>query len=562
MSDDDIMDLTAIVRPGAAQQNVQAAPDTADLGTRPADGHVVDPNEKIDLPLLSDLDALLEELGVAEQPKAAAPLAPKAEPSFDDLDADILNGNSAPEQTAPAQATAVGQAASAQTVQSAELNPDSDILDLVEILPSPAQKTQAPSAATPAPQAAPAAVQAAPASVQAGPAARAQAVDLDEINALVDDLQPSPTSPAHPAQTKQAPAPQAAPVKAPATQVPASQTEAVTSATGVRATAPAAPASQIEQDIASILEDVSAATAAPPAPAPVAPPKPAPAPVAAPKPVPASVAAPKPAPAAPAAASPAPAPSAPIPASPPSTAQEKQDDDGIDMDELDAMLDQVLSVAPKNTKRDVNRTAPAPAVVPVSAPAPAPVKAPVKPAVNVPAPAAKTAAADPVAPVPAEPEIPAFDDVDVGAMLAEADIKQKTAPSQLAHKSTVTVQRTDASAPAIHQVPAPALKITPVAKQAAHTRVAQNSSNTAQSAAMQEAQAADHAALTRAQAEIRRLTREMDSLRVENNEFKTRVTALSSELVDLRSNIDKHAARAAAKVIREELMPALSSELN
>ncbi|MDR2825693.1 MAG: DUF3450 domain-containing protein, partial [Deltaproteobacteria bacterium] len=298
-------------------------------------------------------------------------------------------------------------------------------------------------------------------------------------------------------------------------------------------------------------------------------------------------------PVAPVAASPAPAPASapsaaqltpaasPTPVAPEqAVARENQDVDGIDMDELDAMLDQVLSVAPKNKKSDITRTAPAAKVsssisgavepkaaaatntAPTMAPAQAAEKASAKPVVNVPASAAQTAAADPVAPVPAEPEIPVFDDVDVGAMLAEADMKQKTTPTQLAPKSTVTVKRTDASTPAIHQGPAPALKITPVAKSAANTISAQNANHTAQSAAMQEAQAADHAALTRAQAEIRRLTREMDSLRVENNEFKTRVTALSSELVDLRSNIDKHAAKAAAKVIREELMPVLSSELN
>jgi flagellin-like hook-associated protein FlgL len=468
--DDDIIELTEVVKPGGARIDVPPAP-AKNSGAAPAIGHAAGRDEKSDL-LLSDLDALLEELGVADQPKA--PVAPpaKAAPGF------VQPGVSPP--------------GAQQTEPKAALSSDADILDLVTALPDPGKKGTAPAAAA-APIAA--TVQTTPVQTARKPASP----DLEKINAVIDGLQPPPAQPEQAA----VPVAQGLPGGLPGAEKPAS------------------PASQTEQDIVSILEDVDAATAAPQA--------------------------------------------APSPPEPPAS-RSAQENDGIDLNELDAMLDQVLSVAPKN-KRDAPT---AKTGAPASSPAPAASVA--APAASVASPAAKLSAPD---------------DADVGTMLREAELKQNSPAASPAASAEIVKpdvramppeaelkQKSPAASPAASAEIAKAeeeqpaglprqaeampqnMRITPKAKPALRAKI------TPLSNVQPSAPGGEQTALSRAQAEIRQLIKQVDDLRTENREFKNRITSLNSEILDLRDNIEKHAAKAAARVIREELMPVLSAELD
>ena len=141
MSDDDILDLVDIVQEGKVKEKTEElslagmeydAPghdygndldallmkatdhsvgSSADGGTEllengvplghgePADGHKVDPNEELELPPLSDLDALLVELGVDGDSSKKSGDGQKIEASYndnkslldeEDIDADIM----------------------------------------------------------------------------------------------------------------------------------------------------------------------------------------------------------------------------------------------------------------------------------------------------------------------------------------------------------------------------------------------------------------------------------------------------------------------------------------
>jgi hypothetical protein len=280
-------------------------------------------------------------------------------------------------------------------------------------------------------------------------------------------------------------------------------------------------ATQTAQDIASILEDVDAATAAPQAEASAV--------------MQAGSARNDPAPSAQVRQAPA-----------SSSARTAQENDGIDMVELDAMLDQVLSVAPKNRRPDAGR---------VASEARAGAAAPQAGAVQEEELSASSGAVTGVAAASAagsaahgaEGAAGSSAEDDVGAMLLEADLKQKN----LAGSAVVPMAEESSAKNAASQ----AAKTIPMAGFAKETEGASLSTPSSVAPGM------DPSALSRAQAEIRRLTREITGLRVENRDFKNRITSLSSEMQDLRDNMDKHAARAAAKVIREELMTAISGEL-
>ncbi|MDL2314390.1 hypothetical protein LJC36_05360, partial [Desulfovibrio sp. OttesenSCG-928-C14] len=153
MADDDIIELTEVVKPaeGAEPGGEPAGEDQPDFGAdldallsglgdtpsqpvakeaetaRPApaapqgsptpDGHVVNPNEEIDMPSLTDLDALLQELGVEDD-------APQTQSGPAPVNPDALSddaGGDAPAQDAsPAPAAQAGQGAA---------NPGADIMD-------------------------------------------------------------------------------------------------------------------------------------------------------------------------------------------------------------------------------------------------------------------------------------------------------------------------------------------------------------------------------------------------------------------------------------------------
>jgi hypothetical protein len=504
-------------------------------GAGSAGGRLAASGEKPELPLLSDLDALLEELGAGDSPKAAVPPKPKTAPIFDNL------------------AGGSPKASAIKTAKTTALSPDSDILDFVDALPNPGRQADAVAPARPLPE--------------QGEHGRKNA-ELEEIDAFVNKLQPLSTTPR--LQTAVHPE--------------------VASGAGPGKTNPAmTAATQAAQDIASILEDVDAATAAPQAEAPAVPPAPA-------------------------------AQSAPVPpaqgrlAPAPSAARTAQENDGIDMVELDAMLDQVLSVAPRNRRPGADRSVPearAEAAAPpagagheetASAPSgnirpdadrsvpearagttASPVgagheetaSAPsgnIRPDADrsVPEAGAGTAASpagaghEETASAPsgnirpdaaastagfaasgATGEPVSSEEEDVGAMLLEADLKQK-------NPAGYAVFSADGE-PSAKNALLQTVKTVSAAGSAKEAGAVQFSTHPAPGI--------DPAALSRAQAEIRRLTREITGLRVENRDFKNRITSLSSEMQDLRDNMDKHAARAAAKVIREELMTAISAEL-
>ncbi|MDR2891743.1 MAG: hypothetical protein LBV80_01465 [Deltaproteobacteria bacterium] len=216
MPDDDIMDLTEVVKPGQKTEAAatpdfgsdldallqgldngatgkvapQNGPDLASFGTKPSDGHVVNPNEDIELPALSDLDALLAELGVENTPKATAkPVSP--EPDFDDLDAASYRSGEEAAAPQPAQPAPAGPAPAAP-------------------IQAQAAPAQAPVAPKPAPVP-PVQAQAASAQTPIAPAAAAPAasptggIDLGELDAMLDKvLLAAPRRPARDSAAKTA----------------------------------------------------------------------------------------------------------------------------------------------------------------------------------------------------------------------------------------------------------------------------------------------------------------------------------------------------------------------
>jgi hypothetical protein len=182
--------------PKAGDVSTAAAPLAAPIANQDDSGHVVDPNEELDLPPLSDLDALLEELGV--QDIDAAPDAHLSGLSGgDDLDAMPSPGPAAPgpaargktgesgvsssSKTSPAQSE-VDLAAVAAGVAAAKAKSEPEPeLDLTAIFDEPAKAASVP--VPPAPK-----VPNEPDSVDG--------IDLNELDALLDSVLSAAPKPA------------------------------------------------------------------------------------------------------------------------------------------------------------------------------------------------------------------------------------------------------------------------------------------------------------------------------------------------------------------------------
>ena len=225
--------------------------------------HVVDPNEKLDMSDMGDIDDLLASLDIPAQPHPVAPdaspepPAPAAQPSpgmgadlSQDLDAAMneLLAGAAPKATAPPQPKAAA--------------------------PKPAAaKPTAPKAAAPEP-APPKAAAPEPEDILPGPAPDAMLQDLDA--AMAELLNPAPTPPAAtPAAPADAPSVEDLLAAASVPPAPKASAEAEMEAdldallddTALAAPAQGAESSGLEADIASLLTSLDAETA-PEAPAP------------------------------------------------------------------------------------------------------------------------------------------------------------------------------------------------------------------------------------------------------------------------------------------------------
>ncbi len=251
--------------------------------------HTVDPNEELKLPELSDIDLLLQELGVSEAAApAAAPAAPapaKAQPVLDDLPDDLaaMISEAAP-KAPPAEAKAVAaapQPAAAQPV------PD-DLPDDLAAMISEAAPKAAPAitiAAAPPPKpASPSALDGLPddlaamineAAPKAAPepapepeaASGNDGIDLNELDALLDDMLATAPSPGPaPAENGAAAAPRPEPQAAPA---PAMEPEPISAApesaaSGVMAAALAARLDALEKELEDLRTEREAALQAVP----------------------------------------------------------------------------------------------------------------------------------------------------------------------------------------------------------------------------------------------------------------------------------------------------------
>ncbi len=180
--DDDIIDLTELVSPGKRPQAAggvstgvdfgadldallgevaNAAPQQAAAGNsdesfarvavptaniNEAD-HLVDPDEKLDLPSMDDLDSLLAELGAGKPASQKAPDAPAAgnsDPNYDDLDA-LPTKDTASSQSGASEADLLDELLAAPAPSAPE-SPSAG-LDLDELLAEAAAKDGKPSVA-------------------------------------------------------------------------------------------------------------------------------------------------------------------------------------------------------------------------------------------------------------------------------------------------------------------------------------------------------------------------------------------------------------------------------
>jgi hypothetical protein len=317
----------------------------------------------------------------------------------------------------------------------------------------------------------------------------------DDIDSLMADLNAAPVTPVTPPV---APAP------------------------SVQAAPPAA--SGEDQDIASILEDAEAAL-----------------------PEPAELVQPvlKPVAAAPRASAPAARPVEPV---------EPIEDDGIDMNQLDAMLDQVLAAAPKPRPAAAAAVTPAAPVTPIPPVPPVPQAPPVTPpTLEDPPLAAGAATALP---------IPEFGDIDVGAMLAEADAKQSVKPAPVIQDVGAMLAEAEAKQKVKPVITATARMVPPAKPRPASAAPAP--------AAPGRPAAGELTALKSENAELRKQLDQLqnklsvlqaDAFKDENLGLRKQLDKLQSEMSAWQTNMEKYAAKAAAKVIREEMAALLRADL-
>lgn len=146
----------------------QAVAAPAPIANQESTDHKVDPNEELELPPLSDLDALLEELGV--QDKAPAVDANEAALAGDDLD--TVPSSDLTETVAPA---------APDSPPASQVPDDSEVSLAAEV-------AEAQAAPAPVQAAAPAPAEAAAPAVAADESAGDEGIDLNELDALLDSV--------------------------------------------------------------------------------------------------------------------------------------------------------------------------------------------------------------------------------------------------------------------------------------------------------------------------------------------------------------------------------------
>ncbi len=280
MAKDDVIDLTDLIQQGSSSQSRGPAP------TPP--GHVVVPDEKLQMPGLDGVDDLLASLNMTSTPATTEvppppeqnagpsmdldtilgfkepPAAPAAKPAADDdvVDISSLLGESGDSAAAPA--AGKGFDAVLSEASAAAPAPANDDLDLDALLNEKA--AAAPAAAAPADDLDLDALLNEPA---AAPAAKPAAAPLDPIAAealsVVDEAQQELFSPAAAAAAVAAPV--AAPVAAQAAPAPKAEPAAVAPAAAPADPALAARVAQCEQALESMSGRVAAVEAAAAAPA-------------------------------------------------------------------------------------------------------------------------------------------------------------------------------------------------------------------------------------------------------------------------------------------------------